>query len=197
MKALLPVLLTLALPVQAEIFKCKISEFKTVYQTKPCVGAVNAKKIEIKPRSAEAEAAAVTRLKEWEASNALKQAAEKEALKAEQEEALRQAEIKATQDSAKAQRDLADAQYRQAQALENANKIRSGTLYYPGVLPYQRTLPYQGTQAYPGAFPHQGTPTYQGMPPYPGAIPPHRASPYEGTPPHPETPPHSGMLSHH
>jgi len=33
-KALLFVLLALALPVQAEVFKCKISEFKTVYQTK-------------------------------------------------------------------------------------------------------------------------------------------------------------------
>ena len=81
MKALLLVLLSLTLPVQAEIFKCKISEFKTVYQTKPCVGAVNNQKIEIKQRNAEAEAAAVTRLKEWEASHAAKQATEKKSVK--------------------------------------------------------------------------------------------------------------------
>jgi len=168
MKALLLVLLTLALPVQAEIFKCKISEFKTVYQAKPCgAGTVKNQKIELKQRSAKEEAAAVTRLKEWEASYAAKQAAEKEALKAEQEEALRRAEIKAAQDSAKAQLDQADAQYRQAQALENANKIRSRTLYYPG------------------AFPHQGTSPHPGMLPHPE------------TSPRPETSPHSGMLSHH
>jgi hypothetical protein len=34
MKAVWFVLPTFALPVQAEVFKCKISEFKTVYQTK-------------------------------------------------------------------------------------------------------------------------------------------------------------------
>ena len=81
MKALLLALLTLTLPVHAEVFKCTISQFNIVYQATPCVGAVDERKIEIKPRSAEEEAAVAVNLKAWEAKYAAEQAAEKKALK--------------------------------------------------------------------------------------------------------------------
>jgi hypothetical protein len=84
MKALLLVLLTLAPPIQAEVFKCTISEFNIVYQATPCAGAVAEQKIEIKPRTAEEEAAAAASLKAWDAKYAAEQAAEDKALKARQ-----------------------------------------------------------------------------------------------------------------
>jgi hypothetical protein len=94
---LLVILLTLALPVHAEVFKCTTSEFNIVYQAQPCAGAVNGQKIEIKQRSAEEEAAAVSNLKAWEASYAAEQATKKEALKAEQKDMLRRAEVEIAQ----------------------------------------------------------------------------------------------------
>ena len=84
MKALLLVLLTLAPPIQAEVFKCTISKFNIVYQATPCAGAVAGQKIEIKPRTAEEEAAAAASLKAWDAKYAAEQAAENKALKAKQ-----------------------------------------------------------------------------------------------------------------
>jgi hypothetical protein len=81
MKALLLVLLSLAPPVQAEVFKCTISNFNIVYQATPCTDAAE-QKIEIKPRTAEEEAAATASLKAWDAKYATEQAAEDKALKA-------------------------------------------------------------------------------------------------------------------
>lgn len=97
MRALLVVLLTLATPVHAEVFKCTISEFNIIYQAQPCAGAINEQKIEIKQRSAEEEAAAASNLKAWEGKYAAEQAAKKEALKAEQKEMLRRDKIELTQ----------------------------------------------------------------------------------------------------
>ena len=93
MKELFFVLLVFPLTVQAEVFKCTVSESNIVYQANPCAGAVKEQKIEIKQRSAEEEAAAVSNLKEWEAKYAVEEAAKKEALKSEQKEMLRRAEL--------------------------------------------------------------------------------------------------------
>ena len=93
MKALLLVLLTLAPPLQAEVFKCTISKFNIVYQATPCAGAVDEQKIEIKPRSAEEEAAAAASLKAWDAKYAAEQAAENKALKAKQNKMWRKVEV--------------------------------------------------------------------------------------------------------
>lgn len=118
MKALLVVLLTLAPPVYAEVFKCKVSDFKVVYQAVPCVGAIEGQKIEIRQRSAEEEAAAVSRLKEWETGYAAEQAAKKDALKAKQEEMRRQAEIEATQKNAEAAQKYVESQREREQEEE-------------------------------------------------------------------------------
>lgn len=97
MKGLFFILLVLPLTVHAEVFKCTISEFNIVYQAYPCAGAVKEKKIEIKQRNAEEEAAAVSNLKAWEANYAVEQDAKKEALKSEQREMLRRAEVETAQ----------------------------------------------------------------------------------------------------
>ena len=91
MKALLLVLLTLAPPVYAEVFKCTVSEFNIVYQATPCTGAVAEQKIAIKPRTAEEEAAAAASLKAWGAKYAAQQAAEDKALKAKKSKMPREA----------------------------------------------------------------------------------------------------------
>ena len=93
MKGLFFLLLALPLHVHAEVFKCTISESNIVYQANPCPDAVKEQKIEIKQRSAEEEAAAVSNVKEWEANYAVEEAAKKEALKAWQKEMLRRAEL--------------------------------------------------------------------------------------------------------
>ena len=97
MKALLLVLLTLAQPVQAEVFKCIINKFNIVYQATPCVDAVAERKIDIKPRSAEAEAAAAASLKAWDAKYAAEQAAEDNALKAKKNKMPRRVVVEVVQ----------------------------------------------------------------------------------------------------
>ena len=99
MKALLLVLLTLAPPLQAEVFKCTISKFNIVYQATPCADAGAEQKIDIKPRSAEAEAAAAAGLKAWEADYAKAQAAEKKTLKVKQDKLPRKIIVEVVQRS--------------------------------------------------------------------------------------------------
>jgi hypothetical protein len=111
-KTVMTLALMLAVPAQAEVFKCKIGESKTVYQPTPCANANDAKAIEIKRRSAEKEAKAAEDLKQWQAQHDAAQAAEKAAMQAEHDRVLREAEVAAQQHTAAAER-------RQAQALED------------------------------------------------------------------------------
>ncbi len=89
MKVLLLVLLVIVLPVQAEVFKCMINPYKTIYQATPCGSDMREKKIDTKLRSAKDEANAVESLKKWEAKYNAQQAAEKKALKAEKNKSPR------------------------------------------------------------------------------------------------------------
>jgi hypothetical protein len=79
------------------VFKCTISKFNIVYQATPCADAGAEQKIDIKPRSAEAEAAAAAGLKAWETDYAKAQAAEKKALKAKQDKLPRQIIVEVVQ----------------------------------------------------------------------------------------------------
>ena len=132
MKGLFFVLLVFPLTVQAEVFKCTVSESNIVYQAHPCYGAVKEQKIEIKPRSAEEEAAAVSNLKAWEANYAVEEAAKKEALKSEQKEMLRRAELEAARNKMlwrnmnKRSRQTDRRVYR-----KNSYRKRMGTVRYP------------------------------------------------------------------
>ena len=83
MKVLMLALLAVVFPVQAEVFKCTTSPYKTIYQATPCASEIGEQKIDIKPRSAEQEDAAAQALKKWEAKYSAEQVAEKAALKAE------------------------------------------------------------------------------------------------------------------
>jgi hypothetical protein len=83
MKVLILILLAVVFPVQAEVFKCTINPYKTIYQATPCASEIGEQKIDIKPRSAEQEDAAAQALKKWEAKYSAEQVAEKAALKAE------------------------------------------------------------------------------------------------------------------
>lgn len=83
MKVLLLALLLIVLPVQAEVFKCTINPYKTIYQATPCGSDMAEQKIDTKLRSAKDEAAAAEALKKWQSKYSAQQAAEKAALKAE------------------------------------------------------------------------------------------------------------------
>jgi hypothetical protein len=104
-------MVVLSTPVQSEVFKCKLGESKTTYQSTPCANA-DVKQIDIKRRSAEKEAKAIEELKQWQAKYDAAQAAEKAAMQAERERLLREAEVTAQQNTAAAER-------RQAQAIED------------------------------------------------------------------------------
>ena len=89
MKGLLLVLLGIVLPVQAQVFKCTIKPYKTLYQSTPCASDMAEQKIDTKLRSAKDEAAAAEASKKWQskysAQQAAEKAAEKAAIKAEKE----------------------------------------------------------------------------------------------------------------
>jgi len=112
----------LSMQAKAEVFKCKSSENKITYQTTPCVGAADVKKIEIKKRSAEKEAEEAAKLEAWTAQHNAEEEREATAAKELRDEELRAAEVAAQQINADAQIDQAEAQRRQAKALENANR---------------------------------------------------------------------------
>lgn len=124
--------LVFAAPAHAEVFKCKSSENKTIYQTTPCAGAgaVAEKKIEIKKRSPEKEAEEAAKLEAWTAKHNAEEEKELAAAKERRVEELRAAEVESQRINASAQLDQAEAQRRQAEALKNLNRV----LPYPGVL---------------------------------------------------------------
>jgi|GEM_PF-1687646 len=114
MKALLILLLaSLPLTAQADIFKCTDLQTKrTRYQPKPCASTVAEQRIEVKRRSAEEEAAAAERLRDWRARQAEEDVLKEKIAKEKREAWLRAAEIDAAQRNVAAQQELARAQHR-------------------------------------------------------------------------------------
>jgi len=111
MKRIILVLLaTLLAPAQAEIFKCRVAEQKTIYQSVPCPDdAVNQQIIEIKKPDPARVTEAEARLKVWQAEQDVKEAEKRKAQKERQEALDRQAAIDALNRSAIAQEELAEA----------------------------------------------------------------------------------------
>lgn len=114
MKALLILLLaSLSLTAQADIFKCTDPQTKrTRYQPKPCASTVVERRIEVKRRGAEEEAAAAERLHNWRARQTEEDVWKEKIAKEKQEAWLRAAEIDAAQRNVAAQQELARAQHR-------------------------------------------------------------------------------------
>jgi putative ribosome biogenesis GTPase RsgA len=102
------------LTVNTGVFKCKISESQIVYQSHPCTKCTS-DKVEIKQRSAEKEKEEVAKLNTWKGNYALKEAAEKEITRANQEKAQ---EYRMRMD----QVDAANEQASQTNALEKIYK---------------------------------------------------------------------------
>jgi hypothetical protein len=110
------------LTVNAGVFKCKISESQIVYQSHPCTKGTS-DKVEIKQRSTEKEKEEVAKLNTWKGNYALKEAAEKEITRANQEKAqeyrMRMDEVDAANEQARAQTNV---QASQTNALEKLIK---------------------------------------------------------------------------
>lgn len=123
MKSLFFILLALALPVNAEVFKCVGSDGLIKYQPTKCMNASLEKQIDIKARSPKEEAASVENLREWTARYDAKQKQEEQAEKERVNAKLRADEVDALQRNASAQSDNVASQNRQARAMEDANRL--------------------------------------------------------------------------
>lgn len=128
------VLTMIAMPVTAEVIKCKLATGKIVYQQTPCPSAaVSQKIVDIKkPDPLEIEEAE-KKLKAWQIEQAADEAAKIKAAKEEQEELDRQETINALNRNAIAQQQQAIAAQRQAEALERRNNYNGpyyGPLFY-------------------------------------------------------------------
>ncbi len=100
---------------KADIFKCTDPQTKrALYQAKPCVGVAVEQRIEMKNRSAEEEAAADERLRNWQVRKAEEEALKEEIARERWEAHLKAAEVEAAQRNVAIQRELVRTQQRLA-----------------------------------------------------------------------------------
>jgi len=118
-------------PTHAEVFKCVIDN-KTIYQPKPCpADAIKQAEIEIEKPDPAKTAEAEANLQAWKNDFSLRESAERQAYREQQDYLNRQAEIDALNRSAKAQEELAEeAKY--------PHVINRPYLVNPYFYPYQR-----------------------------------------------------------
>lgn len=137
----------------AEVYKCIEKLGRTVYQSSPCKAAIKEQQLNITPnpaKEAEAKAKLQAIQSEDEARKAAQQQADKE-LSAERYEA---AQLEIANRSAIAQQEQAEAQKRQAEALENQNQMNNSPIYVlPPISPRKPVHP-----AVPLPIPRQRNP---------------------------------------
>lgn len=104
--------------------------------------------IEIKKRSDQKEAEAAENLERWNKKHAADEAAEKEALRVDREKELREIEVRAALDNVEYQRQQAEAQDKQAGALER------------GAMPYMKLGPDGKTWIIPNPNSNLKTPGF-------------------------------------
>ncbi|MBM4208306.1 MAG: DUF4124 domain-containing protein [Gammaproteobacteria bacterium] len=164
---------------QADVFKCKLTTGKIVYQSSPCaktskeLGVVKVKKL-----SLEEEEAAKTRLKAWQEQQAAEEAAKAEADKARRAELMQQESLELQRRSVQAQEQAAV----NAQQNQNVGGGFAGPRYgygYGGRYWHPHDYPPNPAYPYPPYDPYYGSQYYQ----YPSA-PPRRPGEYKGSPTH-------------
>jgi hypothetical protein len=123
MKILITLLVIAMMPLcaKADVFKCKISDSKTVYQPTPCEHAAAVQKVDIQKRSQEKDAEAAAKLRAWNKKREAQEALEYERNKELAERSLREKEVDAQLQNADEQRKQSEALARQASALEEQN----------------------------------------------------------------------------
>ncbi len=158
----IPILLmVLVLPVQAEVFKCKQSSGKIIYQPTPCPsGSSTQGVVPIKEMTPEQVEEAKTKLKIWQDEQTANEAVKLQVEKERQEELRKQESLELQRRSVAAQ----EQQTILDQQRQNQGGVGLYDPYYRGRNPYQS--PYR-----PGQFPY---------PPHDPSFPS----------PHPHNPPH-------
>lgn len=128
LKLIIMWLISLSPAANAEVYKCIEKFGKTIYQASPCKVASKEQQLNIKSnpaKEAEAKAKLETIQSEYDARKINQQQADKQ-LTAERYEA---AKLEIANRNAIAQQEQADAQKRQAEALENQNQQNNGPIY--------------------------------------------------------------------
>ncbi len=102
-------LMVLAVPANAEVFKCRLDD-KTVYQATPCPpNAIKQRVLDIQPTAPDKVIEAEQQLDTWKSELAVREAAEQQAKKERQEMLDKQTVIEALKRSAEAQEAMAEA----------------------------------------------------------------------------------------
>lgn len=104
----------------AEVYKCVGKNGTVTYQPNPCTSAIKQQQLEIKTDPAK-DAEAKVRLEEVRNEYENRKAAQQEAEKVAAEQRNQAASLEATRRSAIAQQEMAEAQRRQAEAMEHGN----------------------------------------------------------------------------
>lgn len=138
---LLLLLMTVSHVIEADAFKCIASSGKITYQGKPCHADQVQQKIPIKPTDPKELAETKARLEAWQIEQKNQEAIKREAERQQREERERSEAVEALKRSAEAQRVQAQAELRQAEALENRNVAPAYPAFY---FPYPSRSPYQG-----------------------------------------------------
>ncbi len=143
-------LLSLALmtaSVEAEVYKCTDKAGKTVYQSSPCQAQAKQQQLNIQSnptREADAKAKLQAVQSEYEA----RKSAQKQAEKVLSTESYEAAKLEIARRNAIAQEEQAEAQKRQAEALENQNQQNNRPLYVlpPANYPHPKPTPFPQQQ---------------------------------------------------
>ncbi|GAB4280892.1 MAG: hypothetical protein Kow0065_25510 [Methylomicrobium sp.] len=126
----------MAFPVDAEVYQCISATRKITYQDKPCPTGSVTRNVELPPVDPKAQAEAERRLSIWQAEQERQRAARSQAEKERQREQERQEALDALKRSAAAQLEQAEAERRQAEALENQYRMPTYPTFYGPYSPY-------------------------------------------------------------
>lgn len=128
-------LILISTTANAEVFKCIEKFGKAIYQSSPCKSGAKEQQLDIKADPAK-EAAAETKLEAIQTEYEARKVAQDEKNKELEKQRLEAATLEIAKRNAIAQQEQADAQKRQAEALEQRNNYDNRPLYIvPSVRP--------------------------------------------------------------
>jgi len=121
-------LILVSATAQAEVYKCIEKLGKTLYQSSPCKTSSKEQQLNIAPNPAK-EAEAKAKLEAVQSEDEARKAAQQQADKQLSAERYEAAKLEIANRNAIAQQEQAEAQKRQADALENQNQINNNPIY--------------------------------------------------------------------
>lgn len=130
MRKLIFLLSLIAIPTQAEVYKCTEKYGKTIYQNSPCKSSARAEQLDIQAVDPEQEAKALSKLEAIRGEYEARKAAQAESEKADAKRRAEAAVLEFSRRNAAAQIEQAEAQQRQASAMEQQSIRANQPVYY-------------------------------------------------------------------